>query len=64
MWLNKKLRLIQTEAGNAPDSAGEKWVVVQLKAGYTAKTFPLAEGQRVSENFYKFILLTKLKPRQ
>ena len=56
MWLNKKLRLIQAVAGNAPGhSTGEQWVVVQLKAGYTAKTFPPAEGQRVSENFYKFI---------
>lgn len=56
MWLRKKLRLIQTEAGHTPgQSTGEKWVVVQIKAGYSSKTFPPAEGQKVSENFYKFI---------
>lgn len=56
MWLNLKLRLIQTDDGYSPEhSKGGKWVVVQLKAGYTANSFPPAEGQRVSENFYKFI---------
>jgi len=55
MWLNRKLRLIQTGGGFAPGSIDDKWVEVQLKAGYTAKTFPPAEGQKVSENFYKFI---------
>lgn len=56
MWLNLKLKLIQTDDGYSPEhSKGGKWVVVQLKAGYTANTFPPAEGQRVSENFYKFI---------
>ena len=66
MWLNKKLRLIQTEAGQTPGDStganGEKWVVVQLKAGYTAKTFPPAEGQMVSVNFYKFIASLSTDP--
>jgi hypothetical protein len=41
MWLNKKLRIIQDE----------KWVVVMLKPGYRAGTFPNA----AMVNFYKFI---------
>lgn len=62
MWLNKKLRLIHTEGGHAPGSMDDKWVAVQLKAGYSAKTFPPAEGQMVSVNFYKFIASTPNDP--
>lgn len=48
MWLNKKLRIIQDE----------KWVVVKLKLGYAAATFPMSS----TENFYKFIASLKTDP--
>lgn len=51
MWLSRKLKLIQPEAGYTPGgSKDEKWVIISLKAGYKAKTFPSSS----MENFYKF----------